>query len=132
MTASIRILAIVLFIIATLTTGVQAQNQKTKTVGTKAFNRQLKKEQVVLVDVRTPDEYNSSHLKDAIMIDFKADDFKENITKLSKDKTICVYCRSGNRSGQTMEILKQEGYLKVYNLKGGITAWQEKSFPIVH
>ena len=132
MSASIRIFAIALFIIATLTTGVQAQNQKTKDVRARAFKRQIAKEQVIVVDARTPDEYNTSHLENSVMVDFKADDFREKITKLPKNKTICVYCRSGNRSGQTMEILKQEGYLRVYNLKGGITAWQEKGLKTVN
>ncbi|NQU53511.1 MAG: rhodanese-like domain-containing protein [Bacteroidetes bacterium] len=132
MTASIRIFAIALFILATLSSGVQAKNQKTKDIRARAFKRQIAKEQVILVDARTPDEYNTSHLENAKMIDFKADDFKEKITKLPKNKTICVYCRSGNRSAQTMEILKQEGYLRVYNLKGGITAWQEKRLKTVN
>lgn len=132
MTASFRIIAIALFIITTLTNGVEAQNQKTKNVNVRAFKHQIAKEQAILIDVRTPGEYNSSHLKNAKMIDFKADDFKEIITKLPKNKTICVYCHSGNRSGQTKEILKQKGYLRVYNLKGGITAWKKKGYPTVH
>lgn len=126
MSKFIRIFIFALLIITTLSSGVQAQNQKAKDVRARAFKRQIKKEQVILVDVRTPDEYNSDHLKNAKMIDFKADDFKEQITKLPKNNTICVYCRSGNRSRQTKEILKQEGYLRIYNLKGGITAWKEK------
>ncbi len=131
MTASLRIFAIVLFIITVLGSGADAKNAKHKDVNPGAFKRQIAKTQVIIVDVRTPDEYNAAHLENAKMIDFKSDNFKDVITKLPKDIPLCIYCRSGNRSSKTMKILKQEGFLKVYNLKGGINAWQKKGLKTV-
>ncbi len=79
----------------------------------------------ILLDVRTPEEYKEEHIKGAIQIDIKADNFKEKALKqLPKEKTIMVYCRSGRRSAQAANILTAEGYI-VFNLEGGIKAWKE-------
>lgn len=131
MTASIRIFAIVLFLITVLGSSAEAKNTKHKDVNAGAFKRQIAKTQVIILDVRTPDEYNSEHLENAKMINFKSDNFSDNIAKLPKDITICVYCRSGNRSSKSMKILKEKGFLKVYNLKGGIKAWQAKGLKTI-
>lgn len=76
----------------------------------------------VLLDVRTKGEFNGGHLNGAKNIDFMAASFKNEIKKLSAEKTYYLYCRSGNRSSQACKIMKASG-LKVYNLQGGIGAW---------
>lgn len=76
MTASIRIFAIVLIIITTITSAAEAKAAKYKDVNPVAFKRQIAKTQVIIIDVRTPDEYNVAHLQNAKMIDFKSDNFK--------------------------------------------------------
>ena len=80
----------------------------------------------VLVDVRTPEEYNAEHLKGAINIDVKdsLNFMKKATDMLPKEKTVMVYCRAGHRSSMAAGKLATEGY-KVLNLKGGITAWKE-------
>lgn len=70
----------------------------------------------VILDVRTADEFAQSHLSGAQNIDFLKPDFKENIEKLDKNKTYKLYCRSGNRSGQAMAILKSIGFKDIENL----------------
>ena len=76
------------------------------------------KENVIILDVRTDQEYKSSHLKGAINIDFYQPDFKSQISKLDKTKTYLIYCRSGNRSGQTLNIMKNLGFTNLENLGG--------------
>ena len=80
----------------------------------------------VLVDVRTPAEYEEAHLKGAINIDVKDSlTFMSKVKEqLPKDKTIMVYCRSGHRSSMAADKLGANGY-KVINLGGGITAWKK-------
>lgn len=131
MTASIRIFTIILFIITALTNGVEAKNPKYKKVGSGIFKRQIAKTQMVVIDVRTPEEYETAHLENAKIINFEADDFKEKISKLPKEIPVCIYCCSGNRSAKSMEILKKEGFRRVYHLKGGIKTWQEKGLKTV-
>ena len=81
---------------------------------------------VMLVDVRTAEEYGSGHIENALNIDVKQDDFEETAIKtLPKNKTIAVYCRSGRRSKKASEILSQNGY-KVIELDSGYTGWTNK------
>lgn len=131
MKTAIRIFTITLLIVTALANTSEAKNPKYKDINSCLFKRKMAKTQTILIDVRTPEEYKTAHLKNAIIIDFKADNFENQIKKLPKDLPICVYCRSGNRSSKSMEILKQEGFLRVYNLKGGINSWQKKGLKTV-
>ena len=81
-------------------------------------------EESVIIDVRTDDEFSTSYIGGAVNIDFyKGNEFISEIEKLDKSKSYFIYCRSGARSGQTCELMKQKGFKKVYNLKGGILGW---------
>ena len=81
---------------------------------------------VILVDVRTAEEYGSGHIENALNIDVKQDDFEETAIKtLPKNKTIAVYCRSGRRSKKAAEILSPNGY-NVIELDSGYTGWTNK------
>lgn len=81
---------------------------------------------VILVDVRTAEEYGSGHIENALNIDVKQDNFEKNaINMLPKDKTIAVYCRSGRRSKKAAEILSKNGY-NVIELDSGYTGWTNK------
>lgn len=76
----------------------------------------------VILDVRTPSEFNSGNIPGAINIDIMSYEFHDKIAELDKSKTYFIYCRSGNRSGQACNIMSDMGY-KTYNLVGGIGAW---------
>jgi phage shock protein E len=80
--------------------------------------KKIKKGKVILVDVRTPEEYKSGHLQYAQNIDYKKGDFKTQVEKLDKNKPVYLYCRSGNRSEKSVEILKNLGFVNVYNIGG--------------
>ena len=81
---------------------------------------------VILVDVRTAEEYGLGHIENALNIDVKQDDFEETAIKtLPKNKTVAVYCRSGRRSKKAAEILSKNGY-KVIELDSGYTGWTNK------
>ncbi len=86
---------------------------------------------VVLLDVRTPAEFASGHLAGSRNVDFEASDFKTQISGLPKDATYALYCRSGNRSGQALAVMKAAGFTKVQHLGGGITSWQAAGRPVV-
>lgn len=83
---------------------------------------------IVIIDVRTPEEFSQEHIKDASNIDFYSDDFKEDLNKLDKSKTYVIHCRSGSRSSQALEIMRELGFREVYNM-GGIIQWKEKGLP---
>lgn len=77
---------------------------------------------IILLDVRTKEEYDSGHIKDAVLIPVDVLE-KEAVTSLKDKKAVIfVYCRSGNRSVTASNILVKLGYTNVYNL-GGIKDW---------
>ena len=81
---------------------------------------------VIVLDVRTADEFRDGHIEGAVNIDVKESDFLEKAkAMLPSGKTIAVYCRSGRRSANACNQLSAEGY-KTFNLKGGIIAWTEE------
>jgi rhodanese-related sulfurtransferase len=85
----------------------------------------------LLLDVRTDGEYSEGHLNGATQIDFYRSDFQNEIAKLNKDVPVYIYCRSGGRSGQAAQMMKDMGFKEVYNLAGGIGAWQGSGKPVV-
>ena len=84
---------------------------------------------VLVVDVRTPQEYVKGHLEGAINIPLS--DLPLRIGGLEQNRPILVYCRTGHRSAQASSILVKAGFTKVYNLEGGITAWINSGYPTV-
>lgn len=74
----------------------------------------------VLIDVRTPEEYNFFHLDNSILIDIYNYNFVNEIISLDKNKEYFLYCHSGSRSFQAGIFMLQNGFEKVYNLQDGI------------
>ncbi len=86
---------------------------------------------LVVLDVRTPAEFADGHLEGATMLDFYADDFSEQLAELDRDVPYLLYCRSGNRSGQTRALMEDLGFSDVADVDGGILAWADAGLPIV-
>ena len=86
---------------------------------------------VTVLDVRTPSEFASGHIQNAVNIDFEAPTFATEIAKLDTSKTYAVYCRSGRRSGLATADMLKAGFKKLFNLDGGIIAWQNAGGALV-
>jgi rhodanese-related sulfurtransferase len=86
---------------------------------------------IVVIDVRTPEEFAEGYIDGADMIDFYADTFADDIAALDPDSTYLLYCRSGNRSGQTATMMQQLGFENVYDMEGGVVAYGEQGLPLV-
>ena len=86
----------------------------------------------VVLDVRTPGEYSEGHIEKAQLLDiYQRDAFNAGLEKLDRDVPVYVYCRSGARSGNAAQMMKQMGFKKVYNLQGGIISWSRSGQKIV-
>jgi len=83
-----------------------------------------------LIDVRTPDEYQSGKIAGAVDIDFYAADFQQQLSQLDRNKQYLIYCHTGNRSGQALTIMKNLGFQNVEDIGGGIAAWAQQGLPI--
>ena len=88
-------------------------------------------DQILIVDVRTPEEYDAGHIENAINIDYRSDHFKDLVSELDKKQDVYVYCKVGGRSGRSAQILEELGFEKVYDLEGGIIAWEKEGFKTV-
>ena len=81
--------------------------------------------EAVILDVRTEEEFESGYIKGALNLDIRGGaDFIASVEELDKSKSYFVYCRSGARSGQACQLMGQMGFENVYNLEGGVLAWQ--------
>ncbi|WP_349665786.1 rhodanese-like domain-containing protein [Xylanibacter muris] len=107
-----------------------AQNN-IRNVDASEFEQGIKNDSIQLLDVRTSDEFATSHINGAINIDVLKEGFKHIAkNKLDRKHEIWIYCRSGKRSLTAASILAKDGY-KVVNLRGGIKEWEKKGKPVV-
>ena len=84
----------------------------------------------VFVDVRTDDEFRGGHILHALHAPLGLFDAKIKELNRYKERPLVVYCRSGSRSGRAGSLLKKQGFNEVYNLAGGVMAWQNASLPL--
>lgn len=85
---------------------------------------------LVVLDVRTPDEFAEGHLAGAVLVDFHDADFADQLAALDPDVPYLVYCRSGSRSGQTLGIMERLGFRSAVDVDGGIIAWSAAGLPV--
>ncbi len=85
----------------------------------------------VIIDVRTREEFSGEHIENATNIDFYSETFRDMLNNLDKNKTYLIYCRSGARSGSTLDIMAELNFKEVYNILGGILSWEAEGLPMV-
>jgi rhodanese-related sulfurtransferase len=85
----------------------------------------------VLIDIRTPEEFMSGYIEGAVNINYHDNDFIEKLDKLDKNKTYLIYCRTGRRSGDTLNVMKRLNFKKVYRILGDIVRWKAEKLPLV-
>ncbi|MEI9895420.1 MAG: rhodanese-like domain-containing protein [Chthoniobacter sp.] len=85
---------------------------------------------VVVLDVRTPDEFKTGHIPGAKNLDFFGDDFAKEIAALDKSKTYVVHCAAGGRSAQACKVIEKEQLPSVYHLNEGFKAWEKAGKPV--
>jgi len=83
----------------------------------------------VLLDVRTPKEFDAERIEGAVMVDFLSPAFRDEMAKQDREKTYLVYCRTGNRSNGALKAMRELGFRSLLHLAGGITKWKEAGFP---
>jgi rhodanese-related sulfurtransferase len=86
-------------------------------------------ENVVILDIRTAKEFNSGHLKGAVNVDFYADDFEQQLSKLDRSTEYLMHCRSGGRSSRSLKTFKKLGFKHIIHMDGGIKAWNKAKLP---
>jgi rhodanese-related sulfurtransferase len=101
-----------------------------KEVSSAAALQLINHKNAIVLDVREPSEYDAGHVLNSKLVPLGK--LKERVGELEKykDQSIVVVCRSGNRSGTACFILGKQGFSQVYNLAGGVQAWQKANLPL--
>jgi rhodanese-related sulfurtransferase len=86
---------------------------------------------LVVLDVRTPAEYADGHIPGAVNIPHT--ELAARVAELegARDRDIVVYCRSGARAAQALEVLEKQGFRRLFHLDGDYTRWSEEKRPVV-
>ena len=123
---------VILFVIATLFSYSCKSNAEgeIQIVTVEEMQELSQLEDVQLVDVRTSEESKTGYIENAQNIDYNSSSFDTEIEKLDKSKPVIVYCKSGNRSAKCAIKMKDAGFVKIYDLDGGIAKWKYKGYDI--
>lgn len=107
------------------------QNPATNQLNSKKFNKLIDKDNAIILDVRTKNEFKNGHIKDAGQLNYYAMDFKKKLLLLPRNQPVYLYCNTGYRSDRAANILIKNGYTNIYNLEYGILEWNINNLPII-
>lgn len=89
---------------------------------------------VIVLDVRTPAEFETGHIQNAVNIDINSDDFAQRVALLDRDTTYVIHCAANVENGRTdksITVMNELGFTDLLDLEGGIIAWQQEGLEIV-
>jgi rhodanese-related sulfurtransferase len=111
---------LIILLVAILTAcGISSEGYRN--VSTEEAKQLIDNKEVVVLDVRTPEEYQAGHIPNAILIPLQ--ELENKLNDLDKEEPYLVVCRSGNRSAQASEILTNNSFTNIYNMTGGMNSW---------
>jgi rhodanese-related sulfurtransferase len=102
-----------------------------RNVGVDEFDKLRSDKGNIVLDVRTPREFATSHIPGAINIDYNAPDFAQKVNELDKSKTYLVHCAGGVRSAKACQIMDKGAFAHLVNLEPGFKAWEKAGKPVV-
>lgn len=121
-----------LFIIILVSSGCVSSEDDVLTLKPETFKTKVINDvSVQLVDIRTPEEFNSGHIENAININYFSEQFKDSISLLQTKIPVYIYCRSGKRSSKSVKVFKAVGFDSIYQLNGGLLNWKKSGFKII-
>jgi rhodanese-related sulfurtransferase len=103
---------------------------KFKNIGVDQFDKLRQQTNAVVLDVRTPKEFAAGHIPGAVNIDWNGADFASKAAALDKSKTYLVHCAVGGRSAKASDKMTAIQFTNVYNLEGGMKAWENAGKPV--
>jgi phage shock protein E len=129
---------LVVILVAFLGSTLRAEDKPAEKPASKAvekitieqFEEKAKEKDVVILDVRSPEEFKEGHVPGATNVNVSDEKFAEKVEALGKDKSILVYCRSGKRSTVATEKMSKMGFEKLYNFVGSMNEWTAAKKPV--
>jgi len=107
----------------------EATAETKKLSPTQAYEMASGDQEMIIVDVRTPEEYESGHIAGAININLRSEDFQDKLKNLNKGKKYLVYCMGGHRSNRAQLLMDSLDFEQVYDLEGGFRQWSAADLP---
>jgi rhodanese-related sulfurtransferase len=115
-----RIIPLIIIVVVFLTAcGISSEGYRN--VSSEEAKQLIDNKDVVVLDVRTPEEYQEGHIPNAILIPLQ--ELENKLNELDKKEHYLVVCRSGNRSAQASEVLTSNSFANIYNMTGGMNNW---------
>ena len=125
-----KFIALILVLILSSFTSIDAQNKIE--VNSKKVNKMIRRDKkLIVLDVRTAEEFNEGHIKGAINIDVRQPDALEKIDKLDHNAKYIVHCRTNHRSKTASDHMVQSGFKTVYQMMDGITGWNQNKLSVM-
>ncbi len=93
------------------------------------INAYVDKNWFVILDVRTPNEYNGVHIEEGVNLDYNSANFTTDLEAMDRNKVYLIHCASGGRSGAVYTQMQNLGFYRVYNMSGGLNSWNTLEYP---
>jgi len=119
-----------LFVAAGCVASASAADNNVTRVNAEQAQKLIADKKVVVLDLRTPEEFAAGHIAGATNINFRAADFEKALTTLDKNQPYLVHCASGNRSTQALPKFQKLEFKSLYHLDSGIKGWQKAKLPV--
>ena len=119
-----------LLLLVTLVSALAHAADPAKHVDAEGAAKLISEGKVVIVDVRSKEEFGDGHLKGALNIDILESDFEAKLGKLDKNKPVLVHCQAGGRSTRSLPVFEKLGFTQVFHLDGGYGGWVEAGKPV--
>lgn len=106
-------------------------SSQSHSVNADEFEKGLLKDSIQVLDVRTADEYNNGHIKEALLADWNnQSQFRERVQYIDKNRSVYIYCLVGARSAAAAEWMRKNGFTDVIELQGGFNVWKQNNKPV--
>jgi len=123
------VLALLAIIVMLIASEIQQRLSRVKDVSPAEATRLLNHENAIMIDMRTDKDYRDGHIANALNVPTGNADIPATLNKY-RERAVVVYCQRGNRSIAFCNKLSKQGFASVYNLKGGVLAWQKAELPL--
>ncbi|MGB5425657.1 MAG: rhodanese-like domain-containing protein [Gammaproteobacteria bacterium] len=123
------VLALLAIIVMLIASEIQQRLSRVKEVSPAEATRLLNHENAIMIDMRTDKDYRDGHIANSVNVPTGSADIPATLNK-HRERPVVVYCQRGNRSIAFCNKLSKQGFESVYNLKGGVLAWQKAELPL--
>jgi rhodanese-related sulfurtransferase len=126
---TLMVMALFAILVMLIGTEIQQRLSQVKAVSPGEATRLLNHENAIMIDMRSDKDYRDGHIVNAVNVPDGKGDIPANLSK-QRERPVIVYCRRGQQSTAICNKLSKQGFKSVYNLQGGVLAWQKAELPL--